>query len=279
MRGIVAALLCLIGIFGFAQKFTASPVTVEVGKQAVVTVSLEEDTKVAGGQFDIVLPEGISMVGTPKLTGAAAEVEDFELNYSDLTQRLMILSYSPNTTFFQNGPVLEFTVAASADAQPGKTNIELNTVRLSVLIGSKFTNVDIDDVTIPLTVTSKLSPKASMSFNASEVLVNGDGTAKFTLAMSTNFDAPQAMDFVITFPEGMTYEGYEKTDRWCDRTRMTINPRVNGPEGAYGVAIYNMSTNQSFTGTEGDFITFVVKGSDALAKVSEITVTKATVST
>ena len=118
-----------------------------------------------------------------------------------------------------------------------------------------------------------------MSFNASEVLVNGDGTAKFTLAMSTNFDAPQAMDFVITFPEGMTYEGYEKTDRWCDRTRMTINPRVNGPEGAYGVAIYNMSTNQSFTGTEGDFITFVVKGSDALAKVSEITVTKATVST
>lgn len=278
VRGLFMALLCMICMAGHAQKLTVSPVTVVKGQEAVVTINLEDAERVCGGQFVIDLPEGLSMVKNPQLTEVIND-GNILFSYGVDTHLAFFVSMDPNQDFVPAGPIIEFTVAAACDAAEGETGITLSDIKLSVSTGATYPDeVHPENVVVPVNITGVLVPAAKLSVNPESIVVNGDGTGSFSLAISSNFEV-SAMNFVITFPEGLTYEGFEKTNRVNKNTMVKVGPRKDGPAGAYGVVLANLTTNISLKEMEGDFITFKVKGSDTLQKISQITVTNASTAT
>ncbi len=279
IRGMMAVLFGLFGIFGFAQKYTVDPVTVEAGKQAVVTVNIEDASRVVGGQFGIELPDGFSLVGEPK---SLLNPRKYQLSWEESTMKLLFNSNNPMSTFVPDGPVLEFTISADEVGPTEKPVITLTNAIVSVNTGSTImSDVKLGDIKVPVTVSSIYSPEATLSLSPGQITVNGDGTAKFALAISSNFEV-SSLGLVLTLPEGMTFGGDLEdglTDRVYLTTGLTYLPRTDRPAGAYGITLANMTTNISLEGTDGDFLIITVKGSENLAKDSEITITDAVAST
>ncbi len=96
------------------------PFEIHVGATKTVEIVLDNTEEILAFQTDMYLPEGLTMVGEPEVTG---RIGDFNLSYHVGKlggHRIMPMSLSGKTIAAGSGAVIKFTVQAAADAQSGE---------------------------------------------------------------------------------------------------------------------------------------------------------------
>ena len=123
---LLAMLLTLVGSI-FADNLTVSSVELKAGESKDVAINLNNSEKqYAAFQFDIVLPEGISIAkndkGKLKVSLNADRIDDHTLTVQDLgsgTYRLVCFSISNAEFSGTSGALVNMTLQADKDASSG----------------------------------------------------------------------------------------------------------------------------------------------------------------
>ncbi len=157
---ILAVLLAMAGRT-LADNLTVEVVTLKPGETKQVAISLENPQKAyAAFQFDLLLPEGISMAKNEKgkLTASLDEDrrDDHTLNVSEKSSgvyRLMTFSMSNADFYGTTGPLVYVTLQADAAAEPGNKTA---TIVQQVFTESSGEQNKWNDVSFTITVSSAL---------------------------------------------------------------------------------------------------------------------------
>ena len=124
---ILVALLAL-ACSATAQSLTVQGIEAKAGEQATLTVNLSGATSMTALQFNLALPEGVTIAqGTPTL-GTAANGHTLDVETLDNGDRLFVL-YSMDLNTFRNGQLLSIPVSISDNAKSGEGS--LTTVRFA----------------------------------------------------------------------------------------------------------------------------------------------------
>lgn len=151
------ALLALAGS-ATAQSLTVQGVEATAGEQATLMVSLSGATSMTALQFNLALPEGVTVAeGTPTL-GTATNGHTLNVETLDNGDRLFVL-YSMDMNTFRDGELLRIPVNVGSNAESGEGT--LYTVRFATTeavsnagTDVKF-NVTVQEPEQPVTITAE----------------------------------------------------------------------------------------------------------------------------
>lgn len=110
------------------QSLTVQGIETKAGEQATLTASLSGATSMTALQFNLALPDGVTIAqGTPTL-GTAANGHTLAVETLDNGDRLFVL-YSMDLNTFRNGQLLSIPVTIGSNAKSGEGS--LTTVRFA----------------------------------------------------------------------------------------------------------------------------------------------------
>lgn len=128
---ILNMLVALTAIVGSAKAQTLSIASIEaeVGTKAVLVVTgASLGTAMTALQFNLTLPQGITLDEAAITKGAAASGHELSISTLDGGDRLFVL-YNMNLDAFQNGELLRLPITIGQNATSG--NAQLSTVRFA----------------------------------------------------------------------------------------------------------------------------------------------------
>ena len=148
------------------------------GKQIVLPIVLENTQTMAGYQFDLRLPTGVSLatdgaVLTDRATGLALYSSTLGTNQ----YRFVVVSTSGNTIATGDGAVMNLTLNVTDNAANGENTIAISNVILTAKSGNNVSSIYSDQANITLTVE-----------NYSLGDVNGDGYINVTDVVCMVYD-------------------------------------------------------------------------------------------
>lgn len=158
LQTIMVALLAMVG-GATAQSLSIQGIEAKAGEEAVLTVSVTGATGMTALQFNLSLPEGVTL-NDGEVTMGAFQGHTLAVETLENGDHLFVL-YNMNMDTFKNGELLRIPVMVSSEAQTG--NGRLYTVRMATTEAVSYAREDVD---FAVTVT-----------DASFILgdVNGDG--------------------------------------------------------------------------------------------------------
>lgn len=169
--------------------------TVNAGDEVTLSVKMKNDSQISGYQYDLVLPEGMSVVTDeddfPMVFLSTARTTPAKMNFFDQSlispSHLRVLCYSSKGYSFSgnDGEVTQITVKVDENMVSGTYDLRFEDIQLSYSGNSYDTALK----TVPITVIGK-SPETS----ASRYDVNQDG--KVTVA-----DAIAIIDYYLHWTE------------------------------------------------------------------------------
>ncbi len=127
-------MLCTLAFLAFVQSLTAqtlsvAPIEAEAGAQAELVVKGESiGNAVTALQFNLSLPEGITLDEAAITKGAAASGHELSVSTLDSGERLFVL-YNMNLDAIGNGELLRLPITIGQNASSG--NAQLSTVRFA----------------------------------------------------------------------------------------------------------------------------------------------------
>ena len=140
-----------------ADGLTVSETKMNAGTQKTVEVTLAQTAeKYAGFQFDVVLPEGVTLVGQTLVKGQTGDMAVTKQPLGGGGIRFM--AFSPTLAFAHAGKVMELQLKADKKAEAGAYNLKLTNIILSDADGNTSHVEDaVAELTIipPVTVTVK----------------------------------------------------------------------------------------------------------------------------
>lgn len=155
--------------------------TVNAGDEVTLSVKMKNDSQISGYQYDLVLPEGISVVTDeedfPLVYLSTARTTPAKMNFFDQSlispSHLRVLCYSSKGYSFSgnDGEITQVTIKVDENMVSGTYDLRFEDIQLSYSSDSYDTALK----TVPITVIGK-SPETS----ASRYDVNQDG--KVTIA-------------------------------------------------------------------------------------------------
>lgn len=177
----VACLGTMSAVADDTKYVYADAMTANAGDEVTLSVKMKNDSPISGYQYDLVLPEGMSVVTDeedfPLVYLSTARTTPAKMNFFDQTlissSHLRVLCYSSKGYSFSgnDGEVTLITVKVDENMVSGTYDLRLEDIQLSYS-GDSF---DTALKTVPITVIGK-SPETS----ASRYDVNQDG--KVTIA-------------------------------------------------------------------------------------------------
>lgn len=205
-KRIYTTLVALLAIVcsATAQSLTVQGIEAKAGEQATLTVNLSGATSMTALQFNLALPEGVTVAeGTPTL-GTAANGHTLDVETLDNGDRLFVL-YSMDLNTFRNGQLLSIPVTIGDNAKSGEGNF--TTVRFATTeavsnagTDAKF-NVTVQEPEPEGFSNSKLY---TLTCKRGGLVMNAAGTG--LAAGQTRTDAPEAdKRFAIITYEGAQY--------------------------------------------------------------------------
>lgn len=168
---IIVALMAIVS-GASAQRLSVAPVEVNVGEQAELVVSSSNMNKVTALQFNLALPQGITLNESSIAKGEAASGHTLSVQTLDNGDHLIVL-YHTDLGLVGNGTLLRLPVTVGQQA--GVFSGDLNTVRMSTSLAVSKTSADASySITIKVDESGIASPKAN---------IRADGNpARFNLA-------------------------------------------------------------------------------------------------
>lgn len=177
----VACLGTMSAVADDTKYVYADAMTANAGDEVTLSVKMKNDSQISGYQYDLVLPEGMSVVTDeddfPMVFLSTARTTPAKMNFFDQSlispSHLRVLCYSSKGYSFSgnDGEVTLITVKVDENMVSGTYDLRLEDIQLSYSGNSYDTALK----TVPITVIGK-SPETS----ASRYDVNQDG--KVTIA-------------------------------------------------------------------------------------------------
>jgi len=125
------------------------------GKQIVLPIVLENTQAMAGYQFDLQLPAGVSLATDgAALTERATGLTLYSNALATNQYRFVVVSTAGNTIATGNGAVMNLTLNVTDDAANGANTVAISNVILTAKSGNNVSSVYSDQANITLTVGS-----------------------------------------------------------------------------------------------------------------------------
>ena len=139
------------------RQLFASNVSTYKGKQVALPVSLTNEQTIAGFQFDLQLPTGISVAksGNNYLASLSSRASDLDISVSKLESgdyRFIAFSNEANNITGSSGEVLTITLDIPSTATIGESTITIKNVVLTAIVNEVSQSVYADNATSTLTV-------------------------------------------------------------------------------------------------------------------------------
>ena len=284
LLSIAFGLLMAVSSFAATNGLTFTPsVDITAGGTATITVNMDNQPDIAGFQFDMIMPEGLSVVSNSKgkmiFDFNADRIDDHVVISNIRTNgQVAVLSYSASTEPYigTSGKVLTFQVKAD-DTYKGTHNIEVVDIKMSTSLGKK--------VEVQTTASIVVNGPAESYSNGITFTPNVDITAGGTATITVNMDNQPdiaGFQFDMIMPEGLSVVSNSKgkmifdlnADRIDDHVVIS-NIRTNGQ---VAVLSYSAST-EPYIGTSGKILTFQVKADDTYKGTHNIEVVDIKMST
>ena len=148
------------------------------GKQIVLPVILENTQAMAGYQFDLQLPAGVSLATDgAALTERATGLTLYSNALATNQYRFVVVSTAGNTIATGNGAVMNLTLNVTDDTANGANTVAISNVILTAKSGNNVSSVYSDQANITLTVGS---------YSLGDV--NGDGYINVTDVVCIVYD-------------------------------------------------------------------------------------------
>ena len=148
------------------------------GKQIVLPIVLENTQAMAGYQFDLQLPAGVSLATDgAALTERATGLTLYSNTLATNQYRFVVVSTAGNTIATGNGAVMNLTLNVTDDAANGANTVAISNVILTAKSGNNVSSVYSDQANITLTVGS---------YSLGDV--NGDGYINVTDVVCIVYD-------------------------------------------------------------------------------------------
>ena len=148
------------------------------GKQIVLPIVLENTQAMAGYQFDLQLPAGVSLATDgAALTERATGLTLYSNALATNQYRFVVVSTAGNTIATGNGAVMNLTLNVTDDAANGANTVTISNVILTAKSGNNVSSVYSDQANITLTVGS---------YSLGDV--NGDGYINVTDVVCIVYD-------------------------------------------------------------------------------------------
>ena len=127
------------------------------GTQVVLPILLNNEQTIAGFQFDLQLPSGISAAksGDNYLTSLTGRASDLSVSVKKLDSgdyRFLVVSSDGNRVTGTEGVVMNITLDIPSDATIGESTITLKNIALTAVVSGANTTLYPDNVTSTLTV-------------------------------------------------------------------------------------------------------------------------------
>ena len=174
-----------------AQTISIAPIKAEAGAQAeLVVTGASLSNAVTALQFNLTLPQGVTLDEAAVTKGAAASGHELSVSTLDDGARLFVL-YNMNLDNIRDGELLRLPVSIGSDATGG--NARLTTVRYA---SSQAVSTAGQDATAAITVTEPQSEGFSnqklytLTCKRGALVMNADGTG--LAAGQARTDAPEA---------------------------------------------------------------------------------------
>lgn len=247
-----------ISIFGFAlnaqageNSLTISGTTVLPGQEATIAVNLHNADNCYGLQFDITMPEGLSLTSVSKTDRTSNCVLTPNLNSGK--ERVVLLSLS-NPLSGSYGNICELKVQASPTFKGGTLK----------LINAKMSDGGTSDVAIPSMQCEILNVK-----NASVILPDFSITAGESKSVGVNLSAEGNV-------AGLQMDLYLPNELTIDLSSIALSSSASDfildkqqHNGYIRVLIYSLA-NAAISGALEDVFSFTVKADESVSGLSEI---------
>jgi len=236
---------------------------------AVLAVELNNEDVISDMQFDLYLPEGISVAydedDFPLIAIAGDRTTDkkHSIDYlarTDGSMRVMCTSSRGYTFSGNSGQVLEITLNVASTVAIGTYNVELKQIRLS----NSETTYSPDNITSTITVDDSASPSEPDTdlSQYDNVIYAPNVTAKvgteveFPISMKNSIEAT-GFQFDLVLPEGITVaeeDDFPLIDLSLERTTRKKTDYFNSEyqtDGSLRV-LCNSTKGYAFTGNDGE---------------------------
>ena len=288
--------LALVAAVGFCMSVSAENkvsmdnLNIKSGETKTVAVFLDNSDAISTLQMDIKLPSGLLFKNN--LTRNEARLDrDSHTIYMDHLKfdqesrsniyRLTILSSDLSNIVGNSGAVVYFDVEANSSL------IETRDIVLTNIVGSSSEKDEETGFTVKYELedyTASVSPNIGQLFFTDDSLsVKTDGTSKKVDVSLINYVKVRGLQAVVTLPEGLSFETkdngrprFEYSDRLPQNA--TISSNIT-EDGKLHLAISDL-TGGTIEEKEDTTVlfSFYVKASEALAEISDITLSEVVIS-
>ena len=187
---IFSIFIALVSFSAMGQTLSVQPIEAKAGEQATLTVSLSGATAMTALQFNLALPEGVTLAGNEATQGAATNGHTLDVETLDNGDHLFIL-YSMDLNTFKDGELLRIPVIIGSNAKSGEGS--LYTVRFSTTeaVSSEGSNAQFN-VTVKDPEPEGFSNNKlyTLTCKRGGLVMNAEGTG--LAAGQTRTDAPEA---------------------------------------------------------------------------------------
>ena len=119
---IFSIFIALVSFSAMGQTLSVQPIEAKAGEQATLTVSLSGATAMTALQFNLALPEGVTLAGNEATQGAATNGHTLDVETLDNGDHLFIL-YSMDLNTFKDGELLRIPVTIGSNAKSGEGSL------------------------------------------------------------------------------------------------------------------------------------------------------------
>lgn len=232
-RRLLFALVAILTIaeVNAANRLYIDNFTINGPEPRTVAVMLDNSDEVAGLQFNIVLPEGLKMVGEPR-RNQERFAPGQNMSYSASRGLFLVTSGSGNSFVGNSGVICWIDVQASNEALAtgGDLMVRLDNIVMSSASGQRVTS----DKSVETSVT--VQDGVGILSATPEFVINPSDKKRVEVALDNNFDV-MGLQFVVTLPEGFTIVNNEihVSDRISNGAAVSLVPRADNKFGCVAV--------------------------------------------
>ena len=261
----LAILLTLMGSV-FADSLTVSGIELQAGDTQEIAINLNNSTnKYVAFQFDVILPEGISIAKNDKgklmVSLNADRIEDHTLSVQDLgsgTYRLLSFSMSNSEFYGTSGPLVNMTLQADENISVGTKE---GLIKSQVFTQTSGSQVKWDDVSFSILLTPKDEINTDY-LSVSNIELQAGKTQEMAVDLNNSTNKYVAFQFDVVLPEGISIakNGNGKLMASLNADRIddhTLSVQDLG-SGTYRLLSFSM-TNSEFYGTTGALVNLTLQ--------------------
>lgn len=236
-----------------ANRLYIDDFTIESYDARRVNVMFDFDDDIAALNFDVVLPEGLTMVGEP-VKNPDVFAQGQTLQFNPANNRVLVLSMQKRTFIGKSGVLCSFNVQTQPGMLESNRNVEMKLSRIA-LATPEASEINVPDAVAQITLQAA---DVAATSSLTDFVINPGGSREIGVGMDNSVTAVGAQ-LEIRLPQGFSVknEAFNLTSRGGNGALVAVYP-LNGANG-YRLVISDFSGAAAINGNSGDFVKFEVE--------------------